>query len=73
MEPLKIPVKVPILTGETKLPDALLNCAVKTFPALKLPEISKGTFVVLPAQALLTAPVEIPFVSVYLAKKIPSP
>jgi hypothetical protein len=36
-------VSDPIFTGEPKLPLASDNCAVKTFPALKVPDIVYGT------------------------------
>lgn len=34
MVPDVVPVSVPILVGEAKLPLALLSCAVNTFPEL---------------------------------------
>lgn len=50
MVPLPVEVKVPILVGLEKLPLALLNCAVKTFPGLKVPVAVKGTFTAAPEQ-----------------------
>ena len=37
--PAAILVNVPIFTGVVKIPEALDNCAVKTFPDVKEPEI----------------------------------
>jgi hypothetical protein len=50
MVPLLVDVKVPILVGLAKLPLALLNCAVKTLPGLKVPVAVKGTLTAAPAQ-----------------------
>ena len=42
--------KVPIFTGLAKLPAASLNCAVYTFPAVKVPVLLNGNVAVAPAQ-----------------------
>ena len=39
MAPLAVAVTEPILTGAAKLPLALLSCAVKVFPTLKIPDV----------------------------------
>ncbi len=41
--PATVEVNEPISTGEVKLPLPSDNCAVKTFPALNVPEIVNGT------------------------------
>jgi hypothetical protein len=43
-------VSVPILTGVANEPEEFDNCAVKTFPGLKLPETVNGTFTGAPGQ-----------------------
>ena len=50
MVPATVDVKVPILTGETKLPVAFDSCAVNIFPELKVPETVNGTDTIDPAQ-----------------------
>ena len=50
MAPAAVLERVPIFTGEAKLPDASESCAVKTFPLLNAPEIVKGTETIVPAQ-----------------------
>ena len=47
-------LKVPIFTGEAKLPVASLNCGVKMLPALKVPVAVKGTDIAVPEQILDT-------------------
>jgi hypothetical protein len=39
MVPLVVLVKVPMLTGDVKLPVASESCAVNTFPALNVPDM----------------------------------
>ena len=48
--PDDVPDKVPMDTGEAKLPLALDNCAVKTFPDVKVPVIVNGTLIEEPEQ-----------------------
>ena len=48
--PAAVPVSVPIVTGAAKLPAAFDNCAVKTFPGVKVPAIAKGTLTIVHAQ-----------------------
>lgn len=48
--PKVVDVNVPIMEGETKLPEASDNWAVKTFPGLKRPVPVKGTFISEPPQ-----------------------
>ena len=43
-------VSVPMLTGLEKLPLELESCAVKMLPALKVPDMVKGTDISEPAQ-----------------------
>jgi hypothetical protein len=47
--PLLVAVKVPIVTGLAKLPEALLSCAVKTLPLVKVQLVVNGTFTTVPA------------------------
>ena len=50
MVPATCEVKVPITTGLANDPDASDNWAVKTFPALKVPEMVKITLTDAPGQ-----------------------
>jgi hypothetical protein len=50
--PDAVPLSVPIFTGLAKLPEALLSCAVNTFPPLTGPETVKLTASVESGQAL---------------------
>jgi hypothetical protein len=50
-----VEVSVPIAVGAAKLPNASDNCAVYTFPAVKVPVAVKGTFIEPQAQKGLPA------------------
>ena len=66
IELLEIPVRVPILTGDVKLPAELESCAVKIFPLSKVRVTVKGTITGAPAQkglpGIAPVPIEIQFV-----------
>src|SRR5437763_298284 len=55
MVPDEVPDIVPIITGAEKFPKASDNSAIKTFPALKVPIIEKGTSTEEPGQNGLPA------------------
>ena len=48
--PATVDVKVPIITGEAKLPLAFDSCTVNIFPEVKVPETVNGTDTTDPAQ-----------------------
>ena len=48
--PAAVLVEVPIFIGDAKLPLASDSCAVKIFPAGKVPEIVNGIETATPAQ-----------------------
>ena len=50
MVPATVEDKVPILTGDAKLPLPFDSCAVNIFPELKVPEMVKGMETIDPAQ-----------------------
>jgi hypothetical protein len=57
--PADVPVNIPILTGEEKLPVPSDNCAVKIFPLVNVPPKVKGTLTASPAQNVLFAKGEV--------------
>ena len=63
--PAVVDGNVPIVTGEAKLPLASDNCAVKTFPKVKVPVMEKGTETFDPEQngEPAIAPVDIVFLA----------
>ena len=58
--PANVEVSVPMFTGLVNEPAPLLNCAVKTFPTVKVPDLEYVRLKVVPAHlGEVTVPVEI--------------